>query len=244
MTNILSETILGNWVDVTLKANIDEKIDDVKLAIKYSDHGDEFLLVRTNDGKTYEYGWWLNRPMAPNYDELDRPYWSNFFIRKPKLFYAYDERSSLSNEISFYVNRKFKNDYGFMRPKRDTEIYAQVKFDEYIKFMNDIYSRGITYHKEGDKKFIEQYLKDNGILTEENLDKLHSVKFTTSVNGIDGIAGKTVWDDYWCDDRLHGDIIEFIFYKGKLRDISKIRMKYHYDEWGAEMFDLSLRQFK
>ena len=77
-------------------------------------------------------------------------------------------------------------------------------------------------------------------MTEENIVKLENVKWDSKINGSDGIAGKRL---YKCDN-LRGDSIKFIYYKGKERDLSKVRMKWDSDDWGTEVFSLSLNQFK
>ena len=43
MDNILSKIILRNWGGINVTADIDEKLKDIKVAVKYSDHGDDFL---------------------------------------------------------------------------------------------------------------------------------------------------------------------------------------------------------
>lgn len=100
MENILNEIILGNWGGIRLNAKIDEDLKDVKLMIKYSDHGDDFLIVKIKN-EVYEYGWWLNRKWEPEYDELINSQRDYGFVRKPELFCAFDKRCNLSNEILF-----------------------------------------------------------------------------------------------------------------------------------------------
>ena len=45
MNNILSKTILRDWGGINVVANIDEKLEDIRVPVKYSDHGDEFLFL-------------------------------------------------------------------------------------------------------------------------------------------------------------------------------------------------------
>lgn len=69
-----------------MKPNIEENEDDIFIAVKYEDHGDEFLYVETIDDKRYEYGWYLNRPSFPEYEDLlDKTAIRNPFIRNPKI---------------------------------------------------------------------------------------------------------------------------------------------------------------
>lgn len=41
---------LHNWGGLTLNVITDEEIKDICLAIKYNDHGDDFLYIRTYSG--------------------------------------------------------------------------------------------------------------------------------------------------------------------------------------------------
>lgn len=249
MENIKNEIILGNYGGIRVNASIDEKLEDVKLMIKYSDHGDDFLIVKTEDG-IYEYGWYLNRRPYPDYDELiKQQYYKDWFIRMPELYYAFDKNCRLSNEIFWeihshkgfwgYNTKRFVGD--FYEPfKEESETYAQIKFDRFIEFMDEVSERGITYNKSEEKKHLKNYLECNNILTEGNIKKLDAIKWSSRINGADGIAGKRTYDF----DRVDGDSISFIYYKGKFRDLNKVKMKHFDDSWGFEMFDLSLKQFK
>lgn len=242
MTNILSETILRNWDGINVIANIDEKLENIMVAVKYSDHGDDFLFVKTRDGKMYEYGWYIGRRdvFCPDYDELIKSQDDWGFIRKPELFCAYDKRCELSNEIYWYVADRFYNRY-YMKTIRDDPRTAQWKFDDFVRFMEKIYERRITYHKEDYEKRIIDYLTVNEILTKENLEKLHSVKFTSGENGIDGTAGKGV---RYVGKYLKGDRIEFVWYNGKCQDLSELEINSYYDREYFERFKLYLGQFK
>lgn len=244
MSNVLSKMILRGWEGINVTANIDEELSNVKVAVKYSDHGDEFLFVKTKDGKTYLYGWFIGRRdymLCPNYDDLNNSQDDYGFIRKPKLYRAYDNRSSLSNRIYFYVDREFDNGHHFDVPRIDTPECAQVKFNNYVRFMSDVYNMGITYHKEKDKKFIERYLKENGILTADNVEKLERVKFSSGENGVDGIAGKR---KTYISKRLNGDKIDTVWYDGEFLDLKRVKFKSYLDREYFERFALNLDQFK
>lgn len=242
MANILSETILRNWDGINVIANIDEKLEDIMVAVKYSDHGDDFLFVKTMDGKMYEYGWYIGRRdvLCPDYYELIESPNNWGFIRKPELFCAYDERCVLGNEIYWYVADRFY-DRITMRTIKYDPFTAQWKFDDFVRFMNKIYERRITYHKEDYEKIIRDYLTVNEILTQENLEKLHSVKFTSGENGIDGSAGKKERHVYKV---LEGDRVEFVWYNGEFRKFNSKQVKYYYDREYFERFKLYLGQFK
>ena len=88
---------------------------------------------------------------------------------------------------------------------------------------------------------LRDYLTINGVLTQENLDKLNSVRFSSGENGIDGTAGKT---KSYADKRLRGDRIEFVWHNGEFLDLSKVKIKRYYDRECFERFELYLGQFK
>lgn len=245
MENYFAGKILHNWGGVDVLANVEETNEDIILGIEYSDHGDDFILIKTKDA-IYKYGWFLNRRGYPDYSELDKEWNKSWFTRKPNLYYREDERSALSNEIFFRINGKyaFYDDTYFKTVVEFSKEHAQCKFDRFVGFMkDDIARRGIMYDKRRDKYRIYEYLKENNILTEENEAKLDSIKFDTKIDGADGVAGKI---SYKVENtsRLYGDLITRIIYKGKERNSEKIRMKHLFDDWGVDTFDLSLAQFK
>ena len=247
MDNILSKIILRNWGGINVTADIDEKLKDIKVAVKYSDHGDDFLFVKTKDGNEYEYGWYIDRQdvFCPDYDELIKSPNDYGFIRKPRLIYAYDNKHVLSNEIFLYVKKNFVEDISFgsyRYPYEYDDTYiAQLKLDNYVEFMKDIYGRKITYHKNDDRQEIEYYLKKTGILTQENIDKLNSVRFSSSENEIDGSAGKVKRN---VGKVLEGDRVEFVWYNGEFQELNNKQIRHYYDEDYFERFKLYLNQFK
>ena len=247
MSNILSETILRDWGGINVVADIDEKLEDIRVAVKYSDHGDDFLFVKMKDGKAYEYGWYIGRRdvFCPDYDDLIKSPNDWGFIRKPRLIYAYDNRCVLANEIFWYVERHFVEDRSFWSYQRPYEYddahTAQRKLDDYVEFMRDVYGRKITYHKNDDRRKVEYYLEKTGILTQENLDKLNSVRFSSGENGIDGSAGKK---KRYVDKVLEGDRVEFVWYNGEFRKLNSEQVRYYYDREYFERFKLYLNQFK
>lgn len=241
MNNIFEGLVLRNYGGIVLKPAIDEKIEDVKLAIKYNDHGDDFLLIKT-ENETYKYGWWLNRPGYPSYDDLNEIH--NYFIRKPTLYFAYDNNSRLSNEICRYIDWHFttRSDFGDEIMKCSDHV-AQCEIDSFIHYMNnDIATRGITYDWTNacSKNKILRFMDINGIMTDENVNAFNNIKWSSKIDGADGISGKMKY----YGDRLYGDSISFIYYLGKYRDPNKIKMKHQLDDWCEEVFDLSLKQFK
>ena len=234
----LEGIILKNWRSVAVLVELDESIEDIELAIKYEDHGDDFLIIKTKD-QLFEYGWYLNRLGYPDYGsksfELD-----NSFVKKPTLYYKFDERSSLSNEIFRYVHEYITDWHG--HTKQYSKSMAQLRFDWYIEFMNDVSHRGVTYdHSKKDRDILMDFLEKNDIKTDENLAKLDSVKFSSKINGADGIAGKKELS--FDRSNLHGDYIDFIYHKGKFVDLDDVKIKNDWDEDFHEVFELNLTQF-
>lgn len=77
---------LYNYGAPWVKPCIEENEDDIFIAVKYKDHGDEFLYIETINNEAYEYGWYLNRVHYPEYKELleGRTFYSPF-IRNPEV---------------------------------------------------------------------------------------------------------------------------------------------------------------
>ena len=194
------------------------------------------------DGKAYEYGWYIGRRdvFCPDYDDLIKSPNDWGFVRKPELSCAYDKRCELGNKIFWFVADRFY-DRMSMRTIKDDPRTAQRKFDDYVRFMEKIYEQRITYHKENDEKTIRDYLTVNEILTQENLDQLSSVRFSSDENGIDGSAGKK---KRYVDKVLEGDRVEFVWYNGEFRKLNSEQVRYYYDREYFERFKLYLNQFK
>lgn len=55
MEKKLDGIILEDYRGVSALVELEESIDDIELAIKYTDYGEDFLLVKTND-HVYRYG--------------------------------------------------------------------------------------------------------------------------------------------------------------------------------------------
>lgn len=243
MKEDLNNVILNNWEGIRVRTDIDEKMEEIVLAIKYEDHGDDFLLIKTKE-KTYEYGWWLNREkhFYPKYDELynGKYDWTKLFIRRPELFHRFDYNCNFSIDINheFGIFDGYQYNKGYYD---DGPMLAQSKFDKIIRYMkSEVENRGIIYHAEYQKDKLMRYLEKEEILTEENIEKIESVKWNNRIDGADGIAGKMSYDS----ESIIGDWISFIYYKGKKINVKKVRMKRWHDNWGTSMFRLSLNQFE
>ena len=122
MNKLFENEILNNWGGIKVLAEIEETADDANLAIKYNDHGDEFILVRMKDGRMFEYGYYLNRIGCPDPKDIfgnNCPSWyKDWFVRKPHFHYEIDERSFLANEMHFYIKNRIEEGY-FDGPKKE-----------------------------------------------------------------------------------------------------------------------------
>lgn len=81
------EIVLNSYGGIRVKADIDEKPEDIIAAIFYHDHGDDYILIKTKEHNV-KYGWFCNLRWAPDYDRLDVS--DRYFIRRPKLNGIYD----------------------------------------------------------------------------------------------------------------------------------------------------------
>jgi len=246
----LNNLILNQWNHISVKANVDEKLDDIRLAIMYDDHGDDFLYIETYDGQCYEYGYWLNRAFGghPDSTDLTSYSWMNF-IRRPSTYKRIDERmrkaAEISNDIYRWVENYMNEDkwsYGWSHKVIKKECdpgTAQRTFNWLLDTLNEYYEGEWFYHSgmEGD---VLRYLKLNEIDTPENLEKLGNAHFSSRIDGVDGVAGKAPHDG----DVLTGDHISFILFEGKEVDPHVYEYEANdYDEFGDYTYDLDLGQF-
>ncbi len=207
MTNEeLKNLKLNNWKSVVVAANVEEDIEDIHIAIGYHDHGDHFLFIQTKDGKRYEYGFWCGRNWEPDYEELlpidDK---RSRFIRNPEIFRKHvtdDYVSSLSNELYFCIDRQMKEDDHWSVKKYGTKLAAQYSFDIVMTKFDEVYDEDIFYNKDDYKTEIMDFLRLNEIDTPENIERLNNTHLSSKVDGIDGYAGKRVYntDCVLCDD--------------------------------------------
>ena len=223
MKFIFGNVALSAWGEVCMCSQIDEKENEIEKLIIYTDHGDDYLIVKTKDGKIYKYGYFLNLKFSPiNY------------IRKPVLFRKEDEMSYISNKIFFDIYGD--NGHGFIdrmtsQIVEDSEDRAKAKFRILGWDMPKYYNSGVMYHCKKYKEIVKRYLEKNGINTEENLKKLDDMVFDTSYYGIDGIAGKI---DITGQNWICGDTVKYAYSNGK-----RIRLKRRFvgsDEWGESIY--------
>ena len=225
---------LHNYGGITLNAITDEELKDICLAIKYEDHGDEFLYIRTYSGEQYEYGYWLSRrdcwtdfDLARNEGESD-----SVFIRRPIMFKK-PNNYSISNETIWYLKRVFGEEFSYeAREKTSVEeinaVLACIQniIDEYPNTIYDI---------ESSKNRLLRIIEKSGL----NAKVLDKVKWNSKTNGFDGIAGKMEANNF-----LYGDTAISVLYRGKDFDIKKLTYSIHNeDEWGCLTYVLNTKQF-
>jgi len=246
-----NELFVKNWDKIALKADIEEKEDQIRAMIKYDDHGDEFIYIRTKNGPDYEYGWYLNRRGYPDYDKLDNymsRWHSNLFIRKPFLLAGYPKNSDESNEIYFYTKEiLFDQDkwhwFSDDRYKKYNQSKsAQSNFDFYFDIIEGIYKNHKTVYHTNHCDDVLGYLRVNQIETEENLAKVRELAHFYRIGAIDGTAGKKEISD---NDSLYGDSVIWVWRNNKFLNKGeyKIRRTRETDEWGCDQFKLNLKQF-
>lgn len=224
-------TSLNNWGKVIVDATTDEEIGDINLAIKYNDHGDDFLYVRTYSGEEYEYGYWFNRRYYPDYDaDKNHGESDDIFIKRPILFRHPDETSEFSNEVfsilhSDYCGIQKHMDFG---PQKydDAERRIEAVLYRISSLTEDKYNHTM-YDFTSYKKEIETFITINE-LGKEYLDWLNCIEWTSRINGFDGIAGKMASSNI-----IVCDMICSVLYRGKNMNIKKLRYsRERDDEWG------------
>ena len=235
---------LHNWGGITCEVVTDEDVKDINLAIKYCDHGDEFLYVRTNSGNEYEYGYYLDRKDCfadfdsnKNNGESD-----SMFIRRPILFKKPDERSILSNKIFWAIHDNYSGILNLMLDdiykdisKANAEYRLKITLASIEGILNTYPDR--MYHQNDAKDYLLRFIETHKL--DEYISKVNEIKWDSKINGFDGIAGKIE-----ASNCLYGDNVIEILYRGKEFDINKISYKRNnYDEWGFCTYKLNTKQF-
>lgn len=231
--NEIKNYILTNWGGYNVKPNVEETDDEIKLMVLYEDHGDKFIIIRTKEGNTYEYGYYLNRSNG---------YWG--FVRTPQLFTAVDKWSTLANRTFAYLEeRLFKEEFTniwfpIKKPRICSKAYAQEIFNNIVVYFDEIYALKIHYEEPYHKEEVLKFLKNNEIDTQDNLKRYEAIKWTSKIDGIDGIAGKRPYDR----DYIKCDRIIKLWYNGRYRKLPS--MKTTEDDYGCTRVSLNLRQYK
>lgn len=228
---------INAWGGIKLIPQIEEKAEDIWLLVTYEDHGDDFVVVGTKDGKCYEYGYWLNRNGF-------NPDWMNW-VRRPITYKKEDEYAKLSNDIyhEFHYEFREKGLGNFDHLKKYNSTYdAQLTFNNFLNYMKAKMEGDTMYLRYGDsyKCELRMWLKLNDIDTADNLEALENTPFDTHVNGFDGVAGKRCI----CPDIvLYADHFDKIIVNGKKLDRRKVSKPDHTDEWGETIYRMRLDRF-
>lgn len=237
MQKILNNVkVLEGWDGCNVEPRIEENPEEIWMLIKYSNHGDEYLVVGTRDGMIYEYGCYVN---LKGYDWMT-------FVRKPVLYRKLDDRAVVSNTIFFELERVFKDShmsFGYDKKYYD-EKRAQWTFDHEMSNMMKMSSESeVFFDFEYCKEDILGWLILNNIATDENIKKLNKTTFHNKIgkNKVIGVSGKMDISKY---KDLIVDDVEFIYINGKSVDPRKICAVYSTDEWGYDLRRLCLKGFR
>lgn len=240
----LQET-LKSWGGLTLSAITDEDMKDICLAIKYHDHGDEFLFVRTYSGERYTYGYWLDRVTCVSdfSEETNDGRSDRWFLKRPILFRKPDHRCNITNKACFAIGDErmgIHNEYSSMR-KCENEKDALRRFNyalNALKGVMTIADIGNIYYR------FEHYVDDIVTFAAiNNIDKDYvneatKGKWNSSVNGFDGLAGKKE-----AGKIIYADGISCVLYRGREFNVRKLRKRTcHYDEWGERTISVNTDQ--
>ena len=234
------------WRDIIVDPQIEENAEDIWLAVKYDDHGDDLWLIGTKDGSFYRYGYIVNRTIDFVFDDA----WK----RKPVLFKKEDTRANVSNRMFFLFRERMEDfTYGCIgksytgTPKKAASSwYAQIIYDDFMSQVESAVKGDTMIHEHHlsygyNKQSVRRFLEHNGIATEENLKKLENQPFDTRMNGLDGNAGK---HRYECEIIVF-DHIQYICINGREQDPKKAPVYYsHEDEWGVESGILNLNSYR
>ena len=175
--------------------NLEEDEKDIFWAVKYKDHGDDFVLVCTNDDKIYCYGWWEDR------------YHFDSSIRKHKLFAKkttpYRNPFKGSHGVGITWNLEYIINNYLSENNKPSKVFCQRTFNEVIENLIFAFDTGYEYdwteYKDGIKKFLEV----NDLDTEKNLSALEKAPWTSlRIDGCIGIAAKEDWStktSFVCD---------------------------------------------
>ena len=250
-----------NHMYYEIKANIEEKVEDIRLAIKYSDHGDDFIFISTKDGRHFMYSWFCNRPWDTRYCDIER--WvgteneklisdRQSYIRLPKLFKKEDYNCGLSNKLYSYLGYMSDRYAIGTRMIKEDELDARIHAGWYLEELEKAWNSGYCYDQSKYKEHVFEYLKINDILDKtvigeeiKFIDAFNSAHFTSKVDGWDGICGKKDLVHYdengnksYLPRTIVGDKIVWVIFNGKkvnwhaLKNVKHTRS----DEWGVSQF--------
>lgn len=241
MKNI--ETIHA-WGGYIMKAEIEEAPENINLCVGYTDHGDDFIYVKTKDGDAYIYGYWCNRNFQPDYEKLlEHP--SKDYVRLPKLFKAPDKNSKLSNSI--YHDMDYYMDYSEYHyttwNPAHSDWDSNYKLECIVKTFQDAAASGIQYDWEDKRRILFEYIEKYGLNTPDILKIVEELPMSSRIDGFDGVAAKKICED----DTLYFDDLNFVIKNGVKLDPAQIIVLEDSDsgdEWGFYTSYLMLDQFE
>lgn len=223
---------LSCWGGYTIECITDEDIEDIEYAFVTNNHGDDWLIVKTKEGKIYKYGWWFNLS--------DSEIWidTKDFITKPVRFKKKDKNSNLANDFyRFFKNLFYEESYpwGFREEhirKNDSKEEVKYRIDMLAKELDRLYESGIEYSKHQDRNEVIAYLRENN--AEVDLKYLYSLHWDSKVDGYDGVAGKEDISDY--DICIYSDSLPEM-YVGSIDMIDAVECE-DSDDWGVRGYDI------
>lgn len=241
MKNVIADRLesvefLRGWKSLNTLPDVEEKPEDIWLLIEYDDHGDDFLVVGTRDGKLYQYALYTNRKFSE----------FNHYVREPKLYKKLDDRAHVSNDIFFKFERLFQKShmsFGYDLKLNDA-TEAQCRFMEAIHYISNLRETTDTiFDYDIRKDDIRFWLELNGIDTEENLKILSETKFHNKEGDhkVIGVAGKM---DITGHEWLGGDGFQFVCVNNKEINPEKVVVLNGYDEWGVERYSIPIKSFR
>ena len=230
--------VLRGWRGMDVLTSVDENPKDIWMMVLYDYHGDDFLIVRTRDMKTYRYGCYANLKHSELYT----------YVREPKLYKKFDEHAVVSNKIYRRFNNAFCKGWGSIMydKKYYDKTTAQLVYDDELRFISNLAATAdVIFDYDIDKIDVRDWLMLNEICTKENIEKLNNAKFDskTEINGhrVIGVSGK---EDISNLKELYVDGVSFIMVNDKYVDYQRVLYGKFYDDWGVESYCLNLNGFR
>lgn len=233
---------LDSYYDIVVRPMVEESDDEIYVAIRYNDHGDDFVYIKTKDGKQYTYGYFLNRRGYPDDNQiLDNPerYENDpSFIRLPKVYKRSDSHQTENGLLRMLHSWVIKYD-----THRPIIWQSKMTAQRYLKAVNeefdDAYKSGYRYELSSYRSDISNWLVANNIISEANISMLNDMKLSSKVDGADGEAGKIKSDGI-----ITFDMLSFVIVNDKMIDIRDVEMEsLDEDEWGFSSYQMDTYQF-
>ena len=140
---------LNAWKNIVVSAGVEENINDIHVALKYSDYGDDFLYIETKGGHKFKYGFFCNLKYHTNYEDLkpaeER---KDGFLRNPVMFVKdMDEHGIVSNKLFHDIECEFKeshSSFGYNK-KCHSKEEAQRRFERGLEAFDRAFSSNSFY---------------------------------------------------------------------------------------------------